>query len=938
MSYSLQVLADHRNELLLAEAIGWLHDYRKCSEENLRVHAANLSKEQALPRNELATRYPDLPTIQLQLPVQASARSLTDLFNDSTWSCDVLGQFLSRCHNTSHFDKQEPIGGKQNHPGIKNSTAFGAERNVAGGLTSQLWDLPWNQLVGYSSLNRDNLRKSADKLFSQTIADTRRPINEVDLWSWGLLVGSLYKAALAGALLTGQTPAARDLHWRLLNIQVDGLDYLLNVTRIPDLLARQEVLSNGLERVRELLETTFPLGSEVYRDENGSVYVVPDIPDLLAWVDRNGIDLRTLVMQEFAKGTTKNSPALQLGGELLPHLELEVEPWWGQDPDWHMKTDASDNSPLSGQPLANELPGIARFLSGDVISFADPNQVALDWSNGNTADICTICGLRPQGAHRKSIERNVCDICEQRRGDRSALWATSQSDRTIWTDEVADTNGCMALIVGQFDLKRWFDGSLPESLLLIAPNDPENSNGVPVASKTPSFSRLRRIWETTRRFWQEVLDEALNILMDDRRRLKIHLDSNPHLGAYHVYELRHDEAELSLVWNPPQDGHDGLFLSADNLGYIARRLGTEPEIFNSSAASAIYVEDHLNERFVTKSEQPVLRNPDARTSQNRTNFLEGHSITHIKYQDAAYSPAIPILAEPRTFMALVPANKALDVVTAIKAKYEIEMGKVRNRLPLHLGVVYAGRRTPLASVLDAGRRMLRHPDQTVKAEVVGISPADPWPDQVSLTLKVGEREIAVNVPTIMGDGSTHDVWYPYWQVTGKPRDRDRWFVGPDDEHWVHVCNLQAGDTVAYTPSTFDFEYLDSSARRFEVAYNGNGQRQGADKQQRPYLLEQVDDLDKTWRQISHKLATSQIKSLEALIEAKRRDWEEPTGTIEGVSETFRQFVSDALHQTNAHTPALETAVLTGMLTDALEIYMTIHKEKTLKDQLPQEKS
>ena len=40
------------------------------------------------------------------------------------------------------------------------------------------------------------------------------------------------------------------------------------------------------------------------------------------------------------------------------------------------------------------------------------------------------------------------------------------------------------------------------------------------------------------------------------------------------------------------------------------------------------------------------------------------------------------------------------------------MGKVRNRLPLTLGVVYGGRRTPLASLLDAGRRMLRHPART----------------------------------------------------------------------------------------------------------------------------------------------------------------------------------------------------------------------------------
>ena len=32
----LDILAENRNALLLAEAIGWLHDYRKCSDEHLK--------------------------------------------------------------------------------------------------------------------------------------------------------------------------------------------------------------------------------------------------------------------------------------------------------------------------------------------------------------------------------------------------------------------------------------------------------------------------------------------------------------------------------------------------------------------------------------------------------------------------------------------------------------------------------------------------------------------------------------------------------------------------------------------------------------------------------------------------------------------------------------------------------------------------------------
>ena len=36
----LDLLVQHREAILLAEAIGWLHDYRKCSEEQLQNQIA----------------------------------------------------------------------------------------------------------------------------------------------------------------------------------------------------------------------------------------------------------------------------------------------------------------------------------------------------------------------------------------------------------------------------------------------------------------------------------------------------------------------------------------------------------------------------------------------------------------------------------------------------------------------------------------------------------------------------------------------------------------------------------------------------------------------------------------------------------------------------------------------------------------------------------
>jgi hypothetical protein len=90
-------------------------------------------------------------------------------------------------------------------------------------------------------------------------------------------------------------------------------------------------------------------------------------------------------------------------------------------------------------------------------------------------------------------------------------------------------------------------------------------------------------------------------------------------------------------------------------------------------------------------------------------------------------------------------------------------------------------------------------------------------------------------------------------------------------------------------------------------------------------LEQLAELEDAWEQVGH-LPTSQIKGLEALIEAKRRDWGEPIGTL-NVSPTFKRFVGDVLREAQVYTPALEQAAITGLLADALEIHLTIHKEK-----------
>jgi hypothetical protein len=374
------------------------------------------------------------------------------------------------------------------------------------------------------------------------------------------------------------------------------------------------------------------------------------------------------------------------------HLKLEDNPWYGQDP-----------KPVGSSK--DELPQISRLLDQRPDSVPDVEEITGSWQEQKPADICSVCGLRPQGPVRKALERRVCDICEERRADRSRQWAISESESntTVWTDEVADINGRLALLVGRFELAGWLNGNLLNTLFLIAPPGPQSA-GQQSKPKSPSFSRLHRIWETTGRFWKQVREHTLKELLAKRLRLRIDLASLPDLGPFHVYDLELGATDLSLVWVPRE--HGGYLISADDLGYIARRLNANPDVYSDPAKAAAFVQDHLQKRFVEAGRQPVLRNPDERTRNGKLNLLAKNRLSHVQQEQSRYSAAIPLLAEPRTFMMLLPANDALHVADHIKGKYENEMGKVRDRLPIHLGLIFAERRTPVRALLEAGRAML----------------------------------------------------------------------------------------------------------------------------------------------------------------------------------------------------------------------------------------
>ena len=899
----LDQLAQHRNAILLAEAIGWLHDYRKCSEEQLQAQSANINA-QVIARNELTNRFNQLTNVQLTL--SSTAEQLPDLLNQwsgqaSNTNTTYLGQYLSRCHNTAHFDKQDPLhSSKQNYPGTQISTAFGFETAVGANLTTQLWQLPWINLTAYNDHNRPNLLTSIQNLFTTVGADTRRPINEISLWDWGILVGALYKSSLAAAMC-GYQPATTALQWQLLAIRTNGFAYLSNVSRLPDLIARQKTLQKALDNVQTLLEVTYPLATEVYRDENGSLYVVPNLPNLLDLRDDTNQTLQSHIVQQF---TTD--------GDIVPQITLDPTAWWGQDPN------------RSGN---DQIPPAGKLIATRTSLESDPTAIHQTWQGKKNRQICLVCGLRPV----RTRELEHCHICGERRKGRVVQWLQDQS-QTIWLDEVADKNGRLALIVGTFDLAHWLDGSLVETLLV---QEPTASN-LPVI-KNPSFARIQRIWRTTQTFWQESQQTTNQTLSDARRRLTLTLANQPSLNANQTYQLQLGSTRLSVLWDGEQ------LVSIDNLSYTAVQLNLSlPKEQQTPVDAALAVGVWLDSN---KEDKHGHKNNFQLISDDEKNTQYGIQIADIDYQETAYATAIPILTEPRTFMALVPADKAIEIITAIKTKYEQEMGKVRNRLPLHLGVVYAQRRTPLRAVLDAGRRMLKYELRSMKDEVWTVAedaqvenlPANQgtqFATTIHVQLEQNGRQLTWNVPAKMGDGQTDDNWYPYVFIKGDMSGRALAFQAPRPKSdgtvetcWLlHASQLKKGDKVYFTPATFDFEWLDNTGRRFEIAYDQQGKRRN--HLTRPYLLDDLDQMQAAW-DILQKLSKNQLYALRESIETKREAWfTEPQTSLH--DPTFKQFCADVVANTKGIAKTARETVtdwaVSGLLADTVQLYVTIMKQ------------
>ncbi len=954
MNSFLEKLEDNRIPILLAEIGAYIHLIGRFSKEFISAHAKNNTRTgsnfdyQKICNSSDFFEDTNLGDLlkdarwknllngfkNLTNPGELDTDKITSLcefIEKHTWSDNPKGlcKILADAHGiVSGIDKAlagKLEAGKQSKQYTYRATAFGYEKEIELLGSADLNNVDENQIrntkkeffqklknpleniLNNENISHENYKEFVDLIkehYPKTIAETRRPINEISLYDYAHTIASLVKSNLAKMIIDGWYEPRGKSKWRILKINLNVNELLSKGLKIGDILGYKTEIENTYDKIKKIIEFDYPLGNEIYRDSTGIYFSCPNIED----IDK----LKSEIIEK------------------LKHLDKL---------DFNLQIEISGES-RSMVILAHEreesLKRIVYPHTGDVENLVKEFEES---RNAGGEDICPVCRIR-----LKPEKDERCQRCKDRYQKRGACWINTPQN-TIWLDEVSDHNDRVALIVGSFDLRKWLSGELLDTFVSqtfsewknenqslcntlsiddisdleedfkglldgsislddnwkkicksftgINPNNLKDDFWQPIAErdatgkalsltnnserakhlikllfrKHPSLARIYRIWQTTQDFinctiFEEILNNHLygadSPFIDLRKkRLQFTIDPNPNIPVGATCDIDIDGVRFSPVCI---DETKGLFLSTINLQILTNKGKTIDEIISWIFGRNIRIKSETDSKW-----------------QDGFKILTAEPAND-EFQD--YLPYVKIYDYPDQFMALVPAYDAIDIVKKILEEYEIQFSKVRDRLPFHIGIIAFHRKTPLYIAMDAGKRLIeafKKQTKTISAKVESIKNVNN--NKVELTLKPNPCYSSVplvwNISYSTGDPDQEDKWHPYIRFNGDNPNRGNYSIDytGNGDYAVHVKELQINDCIKIETSYFKISYLESASERFQIGDN----------------LRPLDDIKRIyyiWEDIQHILKSKElsISQLYAFWQEVKKRYEDYKG--DSVWESF----------------------------------------------------
>lgn len=476
MNNPIQIMKSNRNQILMGEIGALLHDIGKChpdfirkqSVENVRgvyhwkidkfldVHLINLMKNSKFDIN-IDNDKTDLYSIITEHHDKETTKKLIKLiqFCDRLDSADDKGIVREKQPMNETFINS-PFGYSRQRIDLE------CLKPRLECLSHQLTDLfskYVSDLIDITAL-REDMISNLEFAFSQALGETRKPSNDVTLWDHSHSTASLFKSMLCMMALK-ETPNEQ---WRLFGFCWNGAGFVDKGKKIADILERHRIIENIRKELKQKFEDEIPVGNAVYEDTNGIYFTFPD--------------LAGQVLEAAARECARE------GLEIIRRKsEDEIFPFFIVSESSRTLTILADV--LKSASLKRKIPKMSPllYIGGDldgerIADNPDPRFIIGD------QDICPSCQFRP-----KPVKSEVCDVCKDRGEKRREKWFLER-EQTIWIDEIADENGNVALITLSFDLDRWLDGSMIQTIYSQSLKDWYSKKGEGIHSNRDYMRRI----------------------------------------------------------------------------------------------------------------------------------------------------------------------------------------------------------------------------------------------------------------------------------------------------------------------------------------------------------------------------------------------------------------------------------------------------------------
>ena len=979
-------LRDHRAALLACETIGWLHMAGKAHPDFVQQQASDAMKggttwDELKWAKNVISKFGTLPN------VGAQAIAPSDLFEKHRGRSDGLLGLLQAAHAmASGIEKNTPAD-YQKQPSAQTwlTTAFGHPvQNLLGNtpptiLASGAWSNTEQQIGALldglaarlndpTNLNewikwRNGAIGSAGWLreaFTTTLAETRVPNNDVTLWDQSFITAALFKAAAAGAVLSGTSfewgnSSKANTRWRVLTVGIGAEHYEARAVRIGDWTGTRDAIAAFFDEVCAFVEVDLAIGACVYRDERTISFTFPgqrfdgkgSVDDALAETFRASIETK---LDELAKTHAFETP---------PLVRLS-------------------SSTRSFTSMSRELTDARRVLE---VPVHRPWSIASDGSKGK--HVCPVTLVRAGEPSNNGSDRkqDASKSAYDRRTGRRATWEKNGGD-TIWISEIADENDRVALLTFSLGLEGWLDGTHVDSLraqsvvewrtnnaslttidastprdslrthvegfvknptkaakgtltnaALSSLNDGfahetsiedffhkvvEDRAGAPAWSslddatrtawlthqlfrKNASPGRVHRFWRTTRAFFAEALEEFRALISGQggsrTQRLSLTISGN-------TSGLRVGEVYAGRLPSAPNAPFEILRRASDfvTVCNLARVLGPDGDPVKLKGT-----------KFEAAGDDGV-----------RHQFTIDNAV-NVNGELGTYRPLIVLEENPERFRVLVPLGAEAACVEHVITKWRKEMSRVWDRLPLRVGVIGFPRKTPFQAVIEATRNV---------EDDLAVGSVEKWrvtsstaqaatttqPAKTALSFeRPDERNEVVDVPALLADGRD-DVYYPNLAVVGAERE-PREFTAPrpggSSVVYRRAADLKVDDEVCVEPSRYASLFLDSTARRFEPV--------------QVHPLSEWDRRRSIWDQVRAAVPSpTAARAVEQSLREARERWSDADGALDETawSTWVRTVLANEWNASERDLNNLEQAARDGLLERVLSWHLHVLKQTT----------